>query len=75
MTESICCYLECEALAEWRIRHGDELDDYTESCTDHVGALLTDAPVHRVYPITEPLLKGARRHEKAEYRRILSSQN
>lgn len=41
----------CSADAEWRIVHGDGPDDYTESCTEHVGFMLTDAPEHRIYPL------------------------
>ena len=55
--ERTCCYIDaktdrpCEAKAEWEIRHGDGPDDYTDGCTGHVGALLTDATVHTIYPI------------------------
>jgi len=43
----------CKETAQWVIVHGPAVDDYTEACTEHVGALLTDAPEHRIYPIKE----------------------
>lgn len=49
--ERICCFPDCEKLAEWVIVHGQAPDDYTESCSVHVGELLTDAPEHKIYPI------------------------
>jgi len=54
---SDCCYiapmlgLQCGHSAEWRICWGATPDDYTESCTRHVGEMLTDAPEHRIYPL------------------------
>lgn len=58
--ESICCFIpdqsnpetsRCPNLAEWTLVHGETPDDYTESCTEHVGVMLTDAVEHRIYPI------------------------
>ncbi len=51
-----CCFMSddqvgCEKLAEWSIIHGASPDDYTETCTEHLGAMMTDAPEHKVYPI------------------------
>ncbi len=43
----------CVSPAEWEIVHGPTVDDYTHACTAHVGALLTDAPEHRIYPIAK----------------------
>lgn len=54
---SHCCYVgsksgaSCGNQAEWRIVSGNGPDDYTESCTRHVGEMLTDAPEHRVYSL------------------------
>ena len=51
-----CCYIgevtkvECGNEAEWQIWYGESPDDSTESCTRHVGEMLTDAPEHRIYP-------------------------
>lgn len=45
----MCCQLHCNKPAEWIIYDGDKVDDYTESCTAHVGELLSDAPEHRIY--------------------------
>ncbi len=45
---SSCCYLDCFKEAEWLIVHGDGPDDNTQSCTKHVGLLLTDAPIHYI---------------------------
>lgn len=41
----------CLSRAEWRIIYGPTSDDYTESCTTHVGEMLTDAPEHKIYPL------------------------
>lgn len=50
-----CCHIEdgtpCDRDAEWEIYHGNGREDYTHSCTAHVGEMLTDAYEHRVYPI------------------------
>jgi len=43
--------LGCQRPAEWEIICGDGPDDYTHSCTDHVGSLLTDAEAFFVYPL------------------------
>ena len=53
-----CCFIDregddCGRVAEWGIYHGSEPHEYTESCTGHVGDLLTDAPEHKVYPLLE----------------------
>ena len=48
-----CCHIPCDQPAEWQIWYGDGPDDFTESCTEHIPALLTDAPEHRIYPIKE----------------------
>ena len=47
----VCCFLGCYEPPQWEIRHGRGIDDYTHSCTDHVGHLLTDADIHTIYPI------------------------
>lgn len=55
----LCCYIpdqsrldmRCQNDAEWIIEHGPSPDDYTESCTEHVGVMLTDAVEHRIYRI------------------------
>lgn len=57
----MCCYLEgghsngarCERSAQWTIVFGETPDDYTEACSAHVGELLTDAPEHRIYPLSQ----------------------
>lgn len=53
-----CCYigehvgLQCGNEAIWRIcNHPYGPDDYTDSCTRHVGEMLTDAPEHRIFPL------------------------
>lgn len=43
--------LGCNRAAGWRLVYGPTCDDYTESCTAHVGELLTDAAEHRIYPM------------------------
>lgn len=64
--KNICCFIPedqqeaakrgekvagCPDKPEWRIVYGASSDDYTESCTAHVGPMLTDAPEHRIYPL------------------------
>lgn len=40
-----CCEMTCEADAEFEIRgRTNHPEDYTHSCTEHVGELLTDLP-------------------------------
>ncbi len=39
-----CCFIPCDAPAEWELRDGSATDDYTHACTAHVGALLTGEP-------------------------------
>lgn len=65
-SNNVCCYLDrnnhggdCENPAEWIIRHGEDACEYTISCTEHVGPMLTDAVEHRIYPITESPLTGS----------------
>jgi hypothetical protein len=52
MAQNHCCKIGCEKKAEWQIWHGNSPDDYTESCNEHIGDLLTDAPEHRIYPLS-----------------------
>lgn len=40
----------CQNDAAWQIWYGNGPDDNTESCTTHVGEILTDAAEHRIYP-------------------------
>lgn len=63
MTQRLCCYIRplrptaeapCPNLAEWEIyNEAKDPNDpgYTEACTEHVGPLLSDAPMHSIYPI------------------------
>lgn len=41
-----CCFIGCKADADVEIRHGPKVDDYTHSCTTHIGDLLTDELRH-----------------------------
>ena len=43
----------CIEKAEWVIVHGQGPNDYTESCTEHVGVMLSDAKEHRIYQIPD----------------------
>ena len=45
--------VSCQNKPEWEIWHDSTPDGYTLACTDHVGALLTDAKEHRVLRIEE----------------------
>lgn len=59
--KSKCCFIPdqdntetsiCGKDAEWRIEnHPGGPDDYTESCTDHVGIMLTDAREHIIHKL------------------------
>ncbi len=57
--QPICCFIDpksklgegCNNYAEWEIVHGERDSDNTQSCTEHIGYLLTDAPIHYIYPI------------------------
>jgi hypothetical protein len=44
-----CCLKDCNAIAEWAIFYGNGLDDYTHSCTEHVGNLLEDVDSQIIY--------------------------
>ena len=46
-----CCHLSCHRKAVWEICSADESatpDDWTDSCTEHIGALLWD---HKTYSV------------------------
>ncbi len=53
MSKHLCCEIECGAPARWEIWSGEGPDAFTEACDEHVGVLLSDAPMHTVYPIRE----------------------
>lgn len=46
-----CCFIPCKAAADWEIRYGNTPDDYTHSCTPHVGEMLEAEQENAVYPI------------------------
>jgi hypothetical protein len=50
----------CDRNAEWTIVYGLGPEDYTESCSECIGELLTDASEHRLYPFKNinPDFKG-----------------
>jgi hypothetical protein len=59
-----CCYMSGKTLdtacikpAEWEIVHGCSTDDVTHSCSEHLGEMMTDAPVHHVYRVCPPEVK------------------
>lgn len=45
-----CCFLGCQNKAEWTLWYGETPDDFTQSCTKHLGEMMTDAPETRVCP-------------------------
>lgn len=57
MIKEQCCFIGeagdecsgCQLDAEWKI-DGPGFEDDTYSCTDHVGALLGDAPIYVITP-------------------------
>lgn len=48
---SICCIFGCLNSGQWQIFNDANHHDYTEACTDHVGALLGDAECYHVYHV------------------------
>ena len=56
----ICCFIDprsklsegCESYAEWQI-DGPGYEDFTHACTQHVGEMLSDAPVYIITPIQQ----------------------
>lgn len=54
-----CCWIDqetivpCRAHAEWMIVHGPAPDDWSDSCSEHLGDMMTDAYEHRVYRIAQ----------------------
>jgi len=44
-----CCKIGCRKRAEVQIEYGYTADDFTQSCLNHIGDLLTDANEHRIY--------------------------
>lgn len=47
-----CCFIPCDKGAEFEIRDGETPDDYTHSCTEHVGSLLQAGKVSTVYELS-----------------------
>ena len=49
----VCCKPDCAAPAEWEV--WDRIEPYSEhylhACSEHLGWMLSDAPVHEVYPV------------------------
>lgn len=43
-----CCFEGCDADADVEIRHGPKIEDYTHSCSRHIGDLLTDEHQHTI---------------------------
>jgi len=48
-----CCVLGCGLRAQWVIEYGPTPDDFTDSCTVHLGESLNDAPEFRVYAVED----------------------
>lgn len=46
-----CCFFRCSSQAEWAIWNGPHYEDYTHSCTKHVGPLLIGCDECRVYAL------------------------
>jgi hypothetical protein len=61
----LCCFIypatvdspekQCQSRATWQAWDDPRPDGYIETCDDHLGHLLSTAPVHTVYPIPETL--------------------
>ena len=77
-----CCWIgrngeECEDAASWELWDGIEpyFDHYVHACTEHVGALLTDRPEHRVYRIDTGHLDVPNHHHPGESIRAPAPEN
>lgn len=54
-----CCVVGCEMKPEWTIQFSEHFEDFSESCTAHVGQLIDNGPampeahrgIFRVWPI------------------------
>lgn len=51
--EPYCCKIGCDQKADYEIRHGERIDDYTHACLAHIPDLMTDAPRHYIDKITD----------------------
>lgn len=38
--EAFCCFNDCNEDAIWEVRFGKDLEDYTHSCSKHIGDLI-----------------------------------
>ena len=62
MTERLCCYIldqenlnsQCQNKARYRVL-GEEPDNYTEACAEHLELLLDDSPSFSILRITDDL--------------------
>lgn len=47
-----CCHIPCDKNAEWVIMYTPfKFDEYTHSCSEHLGDMMTDAHEHRIYRV------------------------
>jgi len=67
----ICCIVDCEKLADWAIYTEVPYSD-TYACTEHVGALLSDAPVHSIYHYLLPEPTQAMLEDEIRWARSVS---
>lgn len=56
----MCCTLECDAPAVWRVRFSPQLEDYTECCDPHLHGTLAEGNPMRtlILRIDAPLMEG-----------------
>lgn len=47
-----CCHIPCDKDAEWVMMYTPfGLDEYTHSCSGHLGDMMTDGYEHRIYHV------------------------
>ena len=46
-----CCFIPCDADADYSVVHGPGVDDYTHGCASHAGHLIPDGTEARLIPI------------------------
>lgn len=61
MSELHCCKPGCDKKAEYELRDGPKIDDYTHSCLEHIPDLMTDAEVHTITKLADEARKLKRR--------------
>jgi hypothetical protein len=54
MEPAKCCFIPCDADAEWQIVYSPAPDAISEGCSAHVGELLEAGEVNTVFLLAQP---------------------